>query len=393
MRPPFGAGAGQNLPESSLTWIFYWFSSSPSTYSFVESHTPGSHQRTYHIPWGQKDSSCGALAFCPLPQGPVREMEQLGTAWLLLLLLLLPPTTKGEEGHWISSGCGQQILMNQVNERIVGGKNAQEGAWPWQASLRQNKNHICGATLISHSWALTAAHCFHQPIQESQFQVVFGELLLFSTPDQSISSPLSQVILHPDYSGVDGSTGDIALLKLAQPLTFSPWILPACLPEASNPFHTNSTCSVTGWGNVKEGVQLSPPYPLQEATLPLIEAKECNQILNSDQQEVTDEMICAGYMNGGVDACQGDSGGPLVCPYVDSWFLVGIVSWGIGCARPGKPGVYTLVSAYGDWILNNTSEVRLGSYSISVWNAAVTRTHGPHVTSLLLVLWGLANSY
>ncbi|XP_027715416.1 serine protease 33-like isoform X2 [Vombatus ursinus] len=232
-------------------------------------------------------------------------MEQLGTAWLLLLLLLLPPATKGEEGHWISSGCGQQILTNQVNERIVGGKNAHAGAWPWQASLRQNKNHICGATLISHSWALTAAHCFHQPFQVSQFQVVLGELQLFSTPGQSISSPLSQVILHPDYSGVDGSTGDIALLKLAQPLKFSTWILPACLPEASNPFHTNSTCSVTGWGHVKEGVQLPKPYPLQEAKLPLIEAAECNKILNSDRHEVTNKMICAGYMNGGVDSCQG----------------------------------------------------------------------------------------
>ncbi|XP_068963590.1 serine protease 33-like [Petaurus breviceps papuanus] len=324
-------------------------------------------------------------------------MEQLGTAWLLLLLPLLPPTTIFSfpfpgEGHWISSGCGQQILKNQVNGRIIGGENAHEGAWPWQASLRHNKAHICGATLISHSWVLTAAHCFSQPVQVSQFQVVFGELQLFSVPQQSISRSLSQVILHPDYSGTDGSTGDIALLKLAQPLHFSTWILPACLPEVYNLFLTNKTCVVTGWGNVKEGVQLSPPYPLQEAKLPLIQAKECDQILTNGRQEVTDKMVCAGYMDGGVDACQGDSGGPLVCPYLDSWFLVGIVSWGIGCARPRTPGVYTLVSAYGDWIQSYASEVQLGSYNIQVWNAAVTQTPGPHLASLLLVLWGLASS-
>ncbi|XP_072458612.1 serine protease 33-like [Notamacropus eugenii] len=319
-------------------------------------------------------------------------MEQLGTAWLLLLLPLLPPLTKGEEDHWISSACGQQILKNQVNERIVGGKNAREGAWPWQASLRQNQAHICGATLISNSWVLTAAHCFQQPFKVSQFHVVFGELQLFSTPGHSISRSLSQVILHPDYSGEDASNGDIALLKLAQPLDFSPWILPACLPEAYNTFHTNVTCTVTGWGKVEENVQLSPPYPLQEAKLPLIGAEDCDKIMNSNSHKVTNKMVCAGFMSGGVDSCQGDSGGPLVCPSLGSWFLVGIVSWGIGCAQPRKPGVYTLVSAYGDWIQSYASEVQLGNHSIQVWNAAVTQTHGLHLSSLLLVLWTLANS-
>ncbi|KAM9093920.1 serine protease 33 [Sarcophilus harrisii] len=314
---------------------------------------------------------------------------ELGTAWLLQLLLLLPSTTNGEKDLWISSGCGQPILKNQVNERIVGGRNAGEGAWPWQASLRHNRAHICGATLISHSWVLTAAHCFSLPVKVSQFQVVLGELQLFSTPGQSISSPLSKVILHPDYSGVDGSLGDIALLKLARPLYFSPWILPACLPEADNPFHTNLTCFVTGWGNVKEGVQLSSPYTLQEAKLPLIDAKECDKILN--WHKVTDKMICAGYIKGGVDACQGDSGGPLVCPYLGSWFLVGIVSWGIGCAQPKKPGVYTLVSAYGDWIQSHASEVQLGSYNITIRSAADRQTRGPHLISLLLVLWSFVN--
>ncbi|XP_043834149.1 serine protease 33-like isoform X2 [Dromiciops gliroides] len=310
-------------------------------------------------------------------------MKQLGTAWFLPLLLLLPPPT--------TTGCGQTFLKSQLKERIVGGKNAREGAWPWQASLRKNKAHICGATLISHSWVLTAAHCFQSPITMSQFQVVLGELQLFSIPRQSISRTLSKVILHPDYSGTDGSTGDIALLKLAQPVSFTPWILPACLPEVHNPFHTNTTCSVTGWGSVKEGVQLSPPYPLQEAKLPLLDAKECNKIMNNDQHKVTDKMVCAGYRTGGVDSCQGDSGGPLVCPNLGSWFLVGIVSWGIGCAQPEKPGVYTLVSAYGNWIQRYAPEVKLGSYNITVRNAADIQTHGPHLTSLLLVLWGLAN--
>ncbi|XP_007499216.1 serine protease 33-like [Monodelphis domestica] len=322
-------------------------------------------------------------------------MKQLGTAWLLPLLLLPTTTVPAfpfpEKDHWTNSGCGQSILKNQVNGRIVGGKKAYEGAWPWQASLRRNHAHICGATLISHSWALTAAHCFPPPVKLPQFQVVLGELQLFSSPKQSISSPLSKVILHPDYSGSDGSRGDIALVKLAQPLSFSPWILPACLPKAHNPFYTNVSCSVTGWGNIKEGVQLSPPYTLQEATLPLIDAKKCDKILNNHQHQITNEMICAGYPEGGVDACQGDSGGPLVCPYLDSWFLVGIVSWGIGCAQPQKPGVYTLVSAYGAWIQSKATEIKLGFYNITVRSAANIQTRGLHLTSFLLILWSLAS--
>ncbi|XP_044513090.1 serine protease 33-like [Gracilinanus agilis] len=325
-------------------------------------------------------------------------MKHLGTAWLLPLLLLLSPTTKvgafpfPEKDHWINSGCGQSVLKKPANGRIVGGKKASEGAWPWQASLRHYQAHICGATLISHSWALTAAHCFSsQTVNLPDFQIVLGELRLFSNPRESISSPLSKVILHPDYSSSEGSRGDIALVKLARPLSFSPWILPACLPEAHNPFHTNMSCSVTGWGNINEGVQLSPPYTLQEATLPLIDAKKCDKILNNGQHQVTNEMICAGYLEGGVDACQGDSGGPLVCPYLDSWFLVGIVSWGIGCAQPQKPGVYTLVSAYGAWIQSQATEINLGFYNITVRSAANIQTHGPHLTSLLLVLWSFAS--
>ncbi|XP_074053049.1 serine protease 33-like [Macrotis lagotis] len=315
-------------------------------------------------------------------------MEQLGTTWLFPLLLLLPPTTNGEENLWISSGCGQPILKDKVNERIVGGKNARERAWPWQASLRRSRAHICGATLISPSWVLTAAHCFDLPIKVSEFQIVLGELQLFSSPGHSISSSVSKVILHPEFSVGDSSIDDIALLKLARPLYFTPWILPVCLPEANNLLPLNLTCFVTGWGNVMEGVQLSRPYHLQEAKLPLISAKECNKILNNDLHKVTNKMICAGYMKGGVDACQGDSGGPLVCSDMGSWFLVGIVSWGIGCAQPRKPGVYTLVSAYGDWIQREVSEVQLGSYNITVRNDA--DIHGPHLTSILLLLWGLA---
>uniref|UniRef100_A0A8D0GS25 Peptidase S1 domain-containing protein n=1 Tax=Sphenodon punctatus TaxID=8508 RepID=A0A8D0GS25_SPHPU len=227
--------------------------------------------------------------------------------------------------------CGQVVSQN----RIVGGEDAAQGAWPWQISLQYDNQHICGGTLINSQWVLTAAHCFPGPDPH----------------------PSPQAICSLSLSGSLGNVaGDVALVKLEQPIRFTPHLLPACLPDARVPFPPGTSCWVTGWGAPKDGALLPAPQTLQQLRVPLIGTMDCDTLYHigsgtrPEIREVYNDMICAGYAKGQQDACQGDSGGPLVCEQDGAWFVAGIVSWGTGCALSNRPGVYTRVGAYQDWI-------------------------------------------
>ncbi|KFV01190.1 Transmembrane protease serine 5, partial [Pterocles gutturalis] len=154
---------------------------------------------------------------------------------------------------------------------------------------------------------------------------------------------------------------DIALMKLQVPLNFSDAIRAVCLPPSQQDLFPGTQCWVSGWGYTRpdqDHVSLLPslsPLPaqvtetLKEALVPLIGTKKCNSSCMY-AGELTARMLCAGYLHGKVDACQGDSGGPLVCQDQFTWRLVGIVSWGQGCAEPNHPGVYTNVAQLLPWI-------------------------------------------
>ncbi|XP_068592623.1 suppressor of tumorigenicity 14 protein homolog [Cebidichthys violaceus] len=238
--------------------------------------------------------------------------------------------------------------------RIVGGQNAETGEWPWQVSLHfLTYGHVCGASIISEKWLLSASHCFvvnnspqnHVP---SNWQSYSGMQNQYSQ-DGVQRKAVKRIISHPDYNQMTFDY-DIALLELSEPLKFTNTIQPICLPASSHVFPAGMACWVTGWGAQREGG--AKAQLLQKAMVKIINDTVCNMVTEG---QLTSRMLCSGFLAGGVDACQGDSGGPMVC-FEESgkWFQAGIVSWGEGCARRNKPGVYSRVTKLVDWIKTET---------------------------------------
>nr|XP_032619818.1 serine protease 53-like [Chelonoidis abingdonii] len=279
-------------------------------------------------------------------------MESLSLQQLLLIGICL------QQGAAAAGPvCGQQ----RVYSRIVSGVNALRGEWPWQASLQLRGEHMCGGTLIGDKWILSAAHCFigkDTTKDPSPWKVVLGRLQLIGGPLEGVVRNVSQIITHEKYK--DYTKGlDIALLRLAEPVSFSRDVGPICLPYRNHRFAFGSQCWATGWGRVKEDMTLPPPKPLKKVELDLLSAETCNCIHNNlRQKELSNPagpgLICAGYQSGGQGPCQGDSGGAVACSENGTWFQAGIMSFSVGCAQPHSPILLTEVTAYTGWIQNHT---------------------------------------
>uniref|UniRef100_A0A8C5Q4I3 Peptidase S1 domain-containing protein n=1 Tax=Leptobrachium leishanense TaxID=445787 RepID=A0A8C5Q4I3_9ANUR len=289
-----------------------------------------------------------------------------------LLLLVCPLAFLSDVTR--AAKCGSP----EVTSRIVGGTDAIEGSWPWQLSLQLQGEHICGASLISSQWLMTAAHCFEHSKTPSDYTVLLGAYKLSTPSSNQVSTSLQSIIVNNKFSGT-GSAGDIALAKLSKAIPSNAYIQPVCIPSASMDIMKSTNCWVTGWGDTAFGVVLQFPHTLQQVTVKLIQRDSCNTMYNSVLPQIQSDQVCAGYQQGGKDACQGDSGGPLVCQIQGGWYQVGIVSYGDQCALPNKPGVYTLVSEYKSWI-NSNADLSSMSFSSSTHHSAA-----PVLTVLLLL--------
>uniref|UniRef100_A0A4W4FWM4 Peptidase S1 domain-containing protein n=1 Tax=Electrophorus electricus TaxID=8005 RepID=A0A4W4FWM4_ELEEL len=241
--------------------------------------------------------------------------------------------------------CGRPPLVN----RIVGGSEAQEGAWPWQVDIQvESTGHVCGGSIISRRWVLSAAHCFPNPSDVSSYRLYMGRYQLNGYNQFETLSRVRMVVIPEGYSNPQGGS-DIALVQLSTPVTWSDRIQPVCLPSADLHFKSGTLCYVTGWGDIQEG-DSTPKWfgslcSLSTQSLSLIHSS------NSDPVVILPDMICAGYKEGGKDSCQGDSGGPLVCSVGNgTWIQAGIVSFGLGCAQRNRPGVYSKVSSFAGFI-------------------------------------------
>ncbi|KAF6204080.1 hypothetical protein GE061_002420 [Apolygus lucorum] len=249
--------------------------------------------------------------------------------------------------------CGVRPLMK--NGRIVGGKGATFGEWPWQVLVREatwlglfTKNK-CGGVLITNKFVITAAHC--QPGFLASLIAVFGEYDISGELEskRSTSRNVKRVIVHRHY---DAATfeNDIALLELDQPIQYDQHIVPICMPEDDDDF-TGKVATVTGWGRLKYGGGV--PSVLQEVQVPVMENNVCQEMFHTagHSKTILQSFICAGYANGQRDSCEGDSGGPLMVERPNGrWVLAGTVSHGIKCAAPYLPGVYMRTTYYKPWL-------------------------------------------
>ncbi|KAF0028685.1 hypothetical protein F2P81_017790 [Scophthalmus maximus] len=238
----------------------------------------------------------------------------------------------------------------EAESRIIGGQEAWAHSWPWQVSLCFASMPACGGAIVAPQWILTAAHCFTRFNRASLWKVVAGKHDL-DNPDEpgQQSTGVSLIISHHGYNART-KENDVALLKLHKPLVFTGSVRPINIWMSPLPLF--QLCSVTGWGSTREnGPRVNR---LQEVNVTLLPREVCNQYYSG---RIRASMFCAGRDQGGVDACQGDSGGPLSCFTGSRFELAGLISWGVGCGRARRPGVYTKLQQHTGWLYQHMDEM------------------------------------
>ncbi|XP_040887580.1 complement factor I-like [Toxotes jaculatrix] len=275
----------------------------------------------------------------------------------------------------------EELMPRRRFRRLVGGQPTTPTQIQWQVAIEMNRRFHCGGAYIGGCWVITAAHCIGpnpslsvtdaaaaqdgQTLPKPRLSAFMVKLSLWKrsrAQDSTDIVPVHDVHVHPQYNP-STRENDIALVQLQtlpmteECLTDNPAVSPVCVPWTTRLFHPNHTCTISGWGQSTGG---RPSQVLQWANVRLIE--DCDRLYGGSFKP---GMLCAGDLDGSVDACQGDNGGPLVCEdELGVSYLWGIVSWGRGCGRPRSPGVYTQVAHYFEWI-----RARTGWSSVTRFNS------------------------
>ncbi|KAK9409989.1 ovochymase-2-like [Crotalus adamanteus] len=295
------------------------------------------------------------------------------------------------------SRCGQKVYGSDswgfYNHfaRIVGGSQVQQGSHPWQVSLKRSNHHFCGGTLVSTQWVITAAHCVVSRSLLRLLTVTAGEHDLSLKDEEEQTLYVKDIIKHPNFNRKKPMDYDIALLKMDGHFKYGAAVWPVCLPGPHEKFDPGYICVTCGWGRLRENGIL--PDILHEVRLPILDQTQCSGILSALRRPIRSYTImCAGFPDGGKDACQGDSGGSLVCQREHgSWTLIGVTSWGLGCARSwihnlqkkyekrGTPGVFTDLTKVLPWIQQHIdADVKMKSSvaSCNIQDGALSGSEG-----------------
>lgn len=234
--------------------------------------------------------------------------------------------------------------QNKSN-KIVGGVVSDITKHPYIVSLQNARGHYCGGSLIAPNFVLSAGHCVDF-IAPKDMKIVIGSQTNSASASTAEVHKVVRVVTHPEFVNTWSEIShDYAVIELETASVHTPVDM-IDLTESAFDLAVDGNSIVMGWGTLREGGSLATT--LMEVTVPLVTTEEC---LSAYPGEINDSMICAGLKEGGKDSCQGDSGGPLVVTNADNVeVLVGVVSWGAGCARPKKYGVYSDVAFARDWI-------------------------------------------
>ncbi|XP_008072284.1 transmembrane protease serine 12 [Carlito syrichta] len=267
--------------------------------------------------------------------------------------------------------CGTAPLRDMLKgSRIIGGREAQVGAWPWVVSLQVKRGrvlaHICGGSLVRERWVLTAAHCTKDTRNPLMWRAVIGTNKVYDSQPPTKKMKVNAIIVHPGFL-LETYVNDIALFHLKKAVRFNNYIQPICLPfDVFQNLNQNTTCFISGWGRTKEEGGLTKL--LQEAEVHYISREICNSE-KSYGGDIPNTSFCAGVEDGAFDTCRGDSGGPLMCylPEHKKFFVMGITSYGHGCGRRDFPGIYSGPSYYQKWMTDHFSRAGVeGTMHISI---------------------------
>ncbi|XP_043522584.1 uncharacterized protein LOC122535258 isoform X3 [Frieseomelitta varia] len=258
----------------------------------------------------------------------------------------------------LPANCGRRFKdFNEdedlIFEKVVRGNVASKGSYPWQASIRvrghSRSNHWCGAVIVSPLHVLTAAHCL-EGYNKGTYFVRAGDYNTEMEEGTEIDADIEDYYIHEEFRKGHRMNNDIALVLLKRRgIPLGKDVMPICLPSEQAEYPPGLNCTISGFGSVETG-KSTHSKDLRYGWIPLLDQSVCRAGHVYGEGAISDGMVCAGYLDEGIDTCDGDSGGPLVCLHNGAFTLYGLTSWGQHCGKANKPGVYVRVSHYRQWI-------------------------------------------